>query len=365
MEETLEKSTQFKCPGCGARPVWDPSSAGMKCPFCGTASEVPHDTTPPLVYDIRTAPTADMEEWGDQKRVVKCGGCGAQTILGRDESASFCPFCGSPQVLEDQARAGIAPESVIPFCVPMEQAVRSFRTWLKGKLFAPGKAKKMASLGQILGVYMPHWAYNSHTRTHYTGQAGYHYYVDVPVTVERNGKKVTETRREQRTRWEPTSGYVEKQFLDILIPGSQRLPQRLLKQVQPFDLRRLCRYQPGFLSGFLAEKAAVDVQQGWTEAQDVIRRTMQDMARQDILSHADEAQVSSIDSEHDHVRYKLSLLPMYISSFAYKDKSYHVLVNGQTGQCGGEAPVSVPRVILAVLLVAAVIGGIVYLWMSR
>ena len=57
----------------------------------------------------------------------------------------------------------------------------------------------------------------------------------------------------------------------------------------------------------------------------------------------------------------LTLLPMYLSSFTYKDKSYHVLVNGQNGKCGGQAPVSPLRVCIAILLALALALGIGYM----
>ena len=258
-----QKTLTFSCSSCGGRPVWDPSLRKLKCPFCGSVDEIEIDQTPPEVYDLHTAPSEQAMEWGEQTQVVRCEGCGALTVLGQGESASVCPFCGSPRILEDQSSAGIAPESILPFEVTKEAAVSSFRGWLKKKLFAPGKAKRMAALGQITGVYLPHWAYDSDTISHYIGEAGYHYQVEVQVEVERDGKKVKETRMETRTRWEPTSGVVSHSFREILIPGSTRLPESLLEQVQPYQLKELCRYHPGFVAGFMAEKPEVDVQEGW------------------------------------------------------------------------------------------------------
>ena len=364
-DQIREASGTFSCPSCGGRPLWDPAEQQLKCPFCGSVSAVEMDFTPPAEYALDSAPPVQALDWGEQKRVIHCQACGAETILGPGESATLCAFCGSPHVLEDQSAAGIAPESVLPFTVPQHSAVSAFRKWLKGKFFAPAKAKKMAVLGQITGVYLPHWTYDSDTTSDYTGQAGHYYYVTVPVTVQRNGKTVREMRQERRTRWTPTSGRVYQHFNDVLVAGSKRLPEKLLSRVRPYDLSRLCRYRPGFLSGFSAEKPSVNLAEGWEGAQRVIDEEMRSLARADILTHADDAQVSSLSSEHENVRYKLTLLPMYLSSFSYKDKLFHVLVNGQTGKCGGEAPVSALRVTLVVLAALAVIGLLLYLYFSN
>ena len=361
MSKNIRQAAEtFSCPGCGARPVWHPETQGMKCPFCDAESPIEKDQTPPMEYDLDAAPTAQQQDWGEEKRVIHCQGCGAETILSQQDSATFCAFCGSPHVLEDQSEAGIRPESVLPFAVPQEAAVNSFRSWLKGKLFAPSKAKKMAQLGQISGVYLPHWTYDDEADSRYIGQEGHHYYVTVPVKVTRDGKTTTVMKQERRTRWSPTSGRVQESFNDVVIPGSQRLEQNLLERVQPYDLSQLCAYRAEYLSGYAAEKPVVGVDAAWEDAKARIENEMRNLARRDILSHADEAQVTSMDTKHSKTKYKLTLLPMYLSSFTYKDKSYHVLVNGQNGKCGGQAPVSALRVIIAILLAAAIAFGVFY-----
>ncbi len=58
---------------------------------------------------------------------------------------------------------------------------------------------------------------------------------------------------------------------------------------------------------------------------------MEAAGQEDILADADEARVNSLKSTYSEVKYKLTLLPMYLSSFTYKKKAYHVLVNGENG----------------------------------
>ncbi len=360
---TEEKAKSFSCPSCGGRMLFDPETQKLKCPYCETLKDVDLSRYTPKEYDIHSAPAADAEdEWGDTTRVMRCKGCGAEIVLTGETSADRCAFCGAPHVMENQSKAGIAPESVLPFGVTQKQAAQGFKKWIGKKLFAPSKAKKMAALGEIAGVYLPHWTYDAESVSRYVGQEGHYYYVEVPVKVTENGRTRTEMRRERRTDWRPTSGVVAHSFDDILINGSHRLPDDLLSRVRPYDLSRLARYAPAFLSGFASEKPAVDVQEGWKNAQNVIDERMRSLARQDILSHADEARVSSVQTTNSQVKYKLMLLPMYLSSFKFKNKAYHVLVNGQTGRVGGQAPVSPLRVLLAVLLGLAVMAGLYLLF---
>lgn len=363
-DKTREAASTFACPGCGGRAVFDPESQNLKCPYCGSESPIEKIIEQPKEYDIHDAPSESQKDWGVGVRVIRCQGCGAETVLEKNATAELCAFCGSPHVLDDQSEAGIAPESVIPFQITQAQAVSSFRKWLKKRWFAPSNAKRMATLGKITGVYLPHWTYDAETTSVYTGLAGHHYYVTVPVTVTRDGKQVTEMQQERRTSWTPTSGIVHNSFDDVLVAGSRRLEENLLSRVRPYDLQKLCRYQAGFLSGFLSEKPSVTLKEGWSAAQEQIDAAMRSLAREDILRRADEAQVSSLRSEHRNVRYKLTLLPMWLSSFTYKNKAYHVLINGQTGKAGGQAPVSPWRVLIAVLIGLALIGA-AYMLLAR
>lgn len=360
-----DKGRSFSCPSCGGRMVFDPETQKMKCPFCDSLKDIDAERIIPNEYALESVQDTGDENWGDKTHVMRCQGCGAQIVLTGETSADICAFCGAPHVMEDQQKAGIAPESILPFKIAKKQAVSGFRTWIGKKLFAPTKAKKMAALGEITGVYLPYWTYDAETTSRYVGQAGHYYYVEVPVQMTRNGKTQTEMRKERKTDWRPTSGVVSNSFDDILIAGSNRLPEYLLSRVRPFDLTKLVRYAPDFISGFISEKPAIDVKAGWKEAEGIIDDTMKSLATKDILRFADEARVNQIESDNQNVKYKLTLLPMYLSSFKYKDKTFHVLVNGQTGRIGGQAPVSAVKVIVFIAAIIALFWLLGMLLSSR
>ncbi len=361
-----QKSQTFTCPSCGGRMIFDPESQQLKCPYCDRLKPFHVEKRTPNEYDIRYAPPVSDSAWGDETHTVRCNGCGAEIILTGETTADMCPFCGAPHVLADQSKSGIAPESLISFRITKHTAVQAFRKWLSKKLFAPSKAKKMAALGQITGLYLPHWTYDARSTSHYTGRAGHYYYVTVErVVTGPDGKKHTEKVQEQRIRWEPASGVVSNSFDDILVVGSERLAPRMLSSVQPYHLSELVQYAPEFISGFCCEKPAIDVMKGWEKAQKTIDAEMARLAERDILRHADVAEVNHISTENEDVRYKLLLLPMYLSSFKYKDSVYQVLVNGQTGKTNGQSPVSPWRVLVAVLIGLLILGGLYYLFMSE
>ena len=362
--DTLRSRT-FSCPACGGRMVFDPAIRQLRCPYCGTAKafEVTRET--PNEYDIRFTPLVEDPAWGDRTRVARCGGCGAEIILTGETAVDECPFCGAAPVPGSEAGAGIAPESLIPFKITQEEAKTAFRKWIRRRPLAPNAARRPVKLGRIAGVYLSCWTYDDQATSAYEGEAGYASYADVKETVPGpDGKPREETRRERRVRWEPTAGVVEGTFDDIMTAGSERLPEPLLSGARPWQLTRLVRYSPEYIAGFMVEKPSADVRENWLKAQRVVDGRMADIARRDILSRADEAKVASLRTTHGGVRYKLTLLPLYLSAFSYRKKTYHVLLNGQTGQIGGRTPKSPVRVALAVLVLLAVMGGLFWLFMA-
>jgi hypothetical protein len=66
-------------------------------------------------------------------------------------------------------------------------------------------------------------------------------------------------------------------------------------------------------------------------------------------------------TQHSAVTWKHVLLPLWIATYRWKEKTYRFLVNGQTGKVVGTAPISPLRVAIAVVLGIAVGLGIWWL----
>ncbi len=361
MYET-EKTNSFSCASCGGRMIFSPEDQQLKCPYCGALKPFHVARETPNEYDIHFAPLEEDAAWGDATRVVRCDACGAELVLTGETSVKECPFCGSPRVQDGPGKAGIAPESLIAFQLTPKQAKARFRSWLRGRLFAPSAFRKKAAQGHIMGVYLSHWNYIDHAVSAYHGKEGRRYDVQLPVTVtDRDGKQRQETQPQKRTRWEPVTGTVTADFDDLMLDGSERLSEKLLSGVLPYHLSRLVRYSPEYIAGFGCEKPEVNVHEGWTKAQNMVDRRMAVLAREDILQRADEAQVLRLETEHTGARYQLLLLPMYMTAYTHRKRVYHVLVNGENGKVSGEAPVSVWRVLTAVLLTLAFLAGLYWL----
>lgn len=361
--EPTSSKRVFPCEQCGSALEFRPGSDSMRCPHCGHEQAlVPgdgviheHDFRAGIAR-ARRQPSAAMVKGGHN---VQCEGCGAQTVVAGQ--ASRCPFCGAPVVLVTADLGEIfTPESLLPFKLDNRQAKDCYTKWVGSLWFAPNDLKRLASQHGMDGVYLPYWSYDSHTRTRYTGERGEYYYVTEHYT-DSQGK--SQTRQVRRTRWYPASGTVEVPFDDVLVCGSQTLPNKMIESLEPWDLPELRPYDAGYLSGFIAERYKLGLEEGFTAAEARMVPKIRDAIESDI--GGDTQRIGSMQIKHEDVRFKHLLLPLWISSFRYKDKAYRFIVNARTGEVAGERPWSVIKIVLTVLVSILIIVGIVVLVKSR
>lgn len=347
--ERTEKETDKKCPNCGATVVFDPATGGMHCDYCGYTCELPkpEDGHEICEMDFESALHTESFNWGEQKKEVQCKQCGAVTIYDALETAAVCPFCGSTSVMPAANDNTIAPGAVCPFAITKDQAGERFTKWLKGKLFAPKKAKKSARPESFQGVYLPYWTYDAQTTSNFTGRAGY----DKRVK-DRDGNVRTET------DWRYVSGIYQEFFDDITIMASKRQTDSGVRACEPFDFSKLVPYSPQVVAGFVAERYSVGLKEGWESAQKTIQSRLWASIPSYIRRHwnADRSDSVRFSTLYSNITYKYLLVPTWISSFKYKDKVYQFAVNGQTGKVGGKAPVSAWRVIIFILIIIAIIA---------
>jgi hypothetical protein len=99
------------------------------------------------------------------------------------------------------------------------------------------------------------------------------------------------------------------------------------------------------------------------DGHDVARARMAGVIQMDVRRDigGDEQRVDAVETAHSNETFKHILLPIWIAAYKFNGKSYRFLVNGQTGEVQGERPWSVWKILLACLVVAAIIGTVVWL----
>ncbi len=351
MAETVEGAARFPCGKCGADLLYDPASRGLKCPFCGEGRSVESSgavAERDLDEALRAAAAAhDARTPSPGLRRVACEACGAHLVLPENEKAGRCPYCASVRILEEaRDPSRIPPESLVPFAVDRVRAETLFRAWMRGLWFRPNALKRGSAVADMRGVLVPYWTFDARADSSWTAMAGYHYYVTVGA-----GKNA---RRVRQTRWVPAAGSRRDVYDDLLVCASRGLDASLVEKVEPFDLGALVPFRREYLAGWQAEAYAVDVRQAWGTAEGEIRASQVARCGSDVPG--DTHMNLSVSTTLAGKRYRHALLPVWVCAYRFRGKAFRFLVNGQTGEVQGEAPLSWVKILVLVLVVGAIIG---------
>ena len=109
-----------------------------------------------------------------------------------------------------------------------------------------------------------------------------------------------------------------------------------MDRLEPWGLSDLVPYQSQYLSGFRAESYQVGLEEGFNEARKQMDGPIRDSIRSDI--GGDEQRIQSMRSSFSDITFKHILLPVWISAYRYRNKSFRFLVNARTGEVQGERP---------------------------
>ena len=347
------RETDKHCPSCGAHMHFDPETGRLKCDYCGDTREF-EDPEPPKVEEIPIEDAKEREslKWGAAVKSVICKSCGGESIYDDLKVADVCPYCGSNLVVEADAPEAMPPNGVVGFRITVADAAERFKKWIKRKFFAPNKARRSSKPEAFSGVYLPFWTFDSDTYSTYTARYG----------IDRT-ERDSDGHRHTTTDWYSTKGDLDLFLDDLLIPGTERYDTSILAKIEPFDTANCVPYRPEYIAGFLAERYSVGIDDAWVNGQAKAKTIIENRISQKVKAEHNADRVSDIkfESSFSNVKFKYIMLPVWLSSFKYKDKIYNFMVNGQTGKVGGKSPVAVWKVILATIIGIAVIAGLLYL----
>ena len=245
----------------------------------------------------------------------------------------------------------IRPSAIVPFKLETAAAQDFFRQWIGGRWFAPNALKKTVNQVEgVRGVYLPCWTFDAETSSHYEGQRGMHRQVQERVS---DGKGGTITQTRIVTDWYYTNGDVDVAFNDTLVLASSSIPEHLADVLANWDVSHLVPFTDDFVAGFTVEAYQLALEPAFGKAQEIFRPQIERAAERDI--GGDEQRVTSVETQYGNVAFKHILLPVWICSYKFANKSWRVVVNGQTGAVKGDRPWSPWKIGLAVVAALTVI----------
>ena len=358
--ERPARAIGFPCARCGNQMSYSPVHGKLYCSYCTSQKDIgsPLREAPEYLYfpddDRYDAPIWENEE----DRLITCASCGADTMISPAAVTATCPFCGSHYVTEPRPSDRlILPETMMPFRISEEAAVKTFSDWVKKRYLAPRKFRRGTHRPEPQGIYIPTWTFDAALDTDFNGFGGRrrvrHY------TVRVNGK--TQTRTRTVIDWYPVSGSRQLHFDDIPVIASKNIDRGLLEKVSPYSMKVLHVYDPAYLAGFLSERYSVSLSGGFAEARRIMECRM--CAHIEASLGYDTYRGMQYRHRFHDVRFKHILLPLWIATYRYRGKLYPFMVNGETGRAAGRAPLSPLKIALLVFGGIALLGLLIFLFM--
>lgn len=341
-QEIKVKNETYQCPKCGGNMAFDPQTQSLYCEYCGNRislmgehSDVENDFSQGIEND---------EKWDNEAIVFHCKNCGANNIRQKNDLTSVCPFCGSKSVIESEELPGIKPQRIIPFKIAKEYAFDAFQKKAKKSFFAPRDFKKNFNIDKFNGAYLPTWTFDTNVFASYKGRLGKYY----TVTVGTGKNRHTET----RIKWFNIEGTKQFSFDDLFVLAGNRLNEKQIKPILPFDTNNSFIYKQEYVSGFSAEHYDIDLKDGWEIAKANAMSQMKTMIansyNHDIVDYI------NIKPVYSDIKYKYVLVPTWIANYRYHNKNYYFIVNGENGKISSKTPISILKVFITILIIIAI-----------
>lgn len=338
--ETENATVQgYQCPHCGAGLPFQEENQKMTCPYCDSSFKIEdviayHDQLLGKEQETVTWEEENTTQWDPEEtqrmRTFTCPSCAGELLTDEVTAATFCPYCGNPTILPGRLSGGLKPDSVIPFKLGKEDAKNAFLSMCKGKPLLPKSFTQEQQTEKITGIYVPFWLYDCGsdfsgsyraTRVRHWSDARFNY---------------------TKTSYFHLIRGATADFTGIPMDGSQKMDDNIMESIEPYDYSQLVDFQSAYLSGFLADKYDVEAKDGEERIRQRVSASMEELIAPSMVGYTTVLPtVRRVNIQHSRAKYVL--LPVWLLTTRYRDKTYTFAMNGQTGKMTGTLPICPKR----------------------
>ncbi len=341
VREIIQSASVIKCKSCGGLMLYSIKDDALVCNSCGTKRKVARNVVGKNAFEHKLE-SADSAIRMSKVSVIKCKSCGGTAILNGYETTLECEYCGSQHIVNYEEEGIVKPETMIPFTVTREKAADVFKKWMKHKYLAPFGMRKNAKQGNINGVYSPYWDYDMTTVSDYKGKN-----LDI--------RKVD---KETKLVWQYVMNKVMVKFDDVFINGSDSKNIDLLNEMSSYNFDALEAYNPEYIAGFHSERYARDVHEGITLVRGKLKKEIEEAILKDMGGK--KKSIVQYKTSMSNIKFRHSLLPVWVSTYTFARMTYPIYINGQTGEVVGKTPISILKVFLIIVIIAGILAGTYY-----
>lgn len=320
--------TNYQCPACTGPLHFSGASGRLECEYCGSAYDVAEIEALYAQKEAAAAAESQSAGWdGEAVRAYSCPSCGAELLCDETTAATSCPYCGNPTVVPGQFAGARRPDCILPFRLEKEAAMQALKAHCRKNPFLPRAFTSQHHLEELKGVYVPFLLYDV------TVKASAVFHAENVSVHDEGDYRVTTTLHYAVERGGSAA------FADVPADASSKMPDDYMDSIEPFDYGGLQPFSTAYLPGFLADRS--DVAPEDCEAR-IARRceaTAAELLERDVTGYtAVRREQLRAGTKPDRVR--SALLPVWLLSTRWNNKTWLFAMNGQTGKFAGELPSS-------------------------
>lgn len=316
----------LRCPVCGGDLTVDETNGRVVCKFCGHSA--PLDAARHASVGAEALGAAMLKrraqpvKWIVGERILHCSNCGADRTIPAAKLSGVCPFCGSTQViLQDALNTVDKPDGLVPFAISEEAAQAAIRERLKsvGERLAGLLDTNEVKQAVIEGVYLPYWVFDAQAEVSIT-------------TVDRrtpSSWNAMTTMRTEGSHRPYDNIRMSEGMVSIAVPAAKQ--PALASEVRDFDLSAAVAYEPKLLARTPAALYDID----FDEASLTARSIVSDEMRRRHGAHSQNSQRNvevTVFTSVLQMSFTLVLMPLWVATLTERDGDVRpALVNGQSG----------------------------------
>ena len=353
----MKDINQFQCPCCGARLTYDGEKEQMTCQYCDSTFSMEQimaeekekeEMAGGSQMEWKTSSSSSSVITGADGKIegYSCPACGAQMVADENTAATECPYCGNFSIIKTSFDGMYKPDLVVPFVVSKEKAKAQLGEFTKGKVLLPDTFVQRNRIDSITGLYVPFWLYSCHAagKISYEGVKSKKWEDDKYEYVKKDHYRLIR------------SG--EMDFERIPVDASTKMDDAIMDSLEPYDLSKAVAYDAAYFSGYLADRYDVKEADARPRANERVENTFRDRLREEVKDY-EEVEKTSEQIILSDAKAEYGMLPVWMMTTQYENKTYTFGINGQTGQLVGSLPIDKNKatkhfcIALAVILVIA------------
>ena len=342
----------YNCPVCGKASDFDGTTGELKCSNCGTTVNVEKGTLRNPTYNTGH----EFKPHGYDRIILSPGDGEGKKAKSRTVSKS-CQYCGT----------NTKPDGIAPLRISADSVRKIVKKWYGKQMFAPSFTSRSLEIKFSSPQFIPFWVFRAHIEGEYSGRCGKDITFVMPNSIHGIGfggreghlDKFGLLKTETITSWENIQGTESSDLENIGVPAQDRIDNEyslFLFRSTPADA--YTEWKPEYFAGTNSITPTVTAEYALEQAKSKMKHELEFC----LDKKYDHMELNTFNVDYSNISWRLVQIPGYFFTCHSHGRIYVGAVNGVTGEISGTCPVSLIKLIIALLLATAVtIAGIVFL----